>query len=166
MLNGWVSYAMLKQDYTAVYWRTDVHIASIFAAAALYLLLRPHLGSIGAHPILRWLSPIALALGFAFSIEAMPAEYHFILGTLCFATAVITLEAAPNIIRAAFSWPALTWFGVLSYSLYLWQQPFYKLLDHYPAALPFLLAGALAAGLASYHFIEQPARRFLNRVWV
>jgi peptidoglycan/LPS O-acetylase OafA/YrhL len=55
--------------------------------------------------------------------------------------------------------------GVLSYSLYLWQQPF---LNRHSAAwmsaFPMNLALAFAAALTSYYLIERPALRLRARI--
>jgi len=52
---------------------------------------------------------------------------------------------------------ALVWVGTMSYSLYLWQQPF---LDHRAhtafTAWPFNLGLALICAVASYYLIEKP----------
>jgi peptidoglycan/LPS O-acetylase OafA/YrhL len=53
---------------------------------------------------------------------------------------------------------AIIWVGTLSYSLYLWQQPFVG--TSLPAWLK--LAGALACAYASYSLVERPARRWIN----
>jgi peptidoglycan/LPS O-acetylase OafA/YrhL len=55
------------------------------------------------------------------------------------------------------SWSPVAFLGVLSYSLYLWQQPFVNrdgssVLTHFPLNCLF----ALSAALASYYFIETP----------
>ena len=57
----------------------------------------------------------------------------------------------------------LVWSGLLSYSLYLWQQPFLVM----NGPLNFLsarLTATLAAALLSYYLIERPALRFFNHV--
>lgn len=53
---------------------------------------------------------------------------------------------------------AIIWVGTLSYSLYLWQQPFAG--TSLPAWLK--LAGALACAHASYYLVERPVRRRIN----
>jgi peptidoglycan/LPS O-acetylase OafA/YrhL len=54
--------------------------------------------------------------------------------------------------------------GGLSYSLYLWQQPFInRHSDAWTAAFPVNVALALAAALVSYHVIEQPFLRLRAR---
>ncbi len=68
--------------------------------------------------------------------------------------------------------------GLYSFSLYLWQQVFYKLLQHWrdtgflsPAEglaarpVPVALAFTFAVNLLSYRLVEAPARRTINRKW-
>ena len=59
----------------------------------------------------------------------------------------------------------LGWLGLISYSLYLWQQPFLaprqvQLVHSFPLAL----ALALACATASYFLVEQPFLRLRDRV--
>jgi peptidoglycan/LPS O-acetylase OafA/YrhL len=58
----------------------------------------------------------------------------------------------------------ISWFGVISYSLYLWQQPF---LNRNSAAVwtsfPLNLALALLCAILSYYFIEKPVLRLRSR---
>lgn len=57
------------------------------------------------------------------------------------------------------SWRPLVWVGVISYSIYVWQQPFTLLGPHRLATIPLRLAGAMGAGILSYYFIERPCIR-------
>jgi peptidoglycan/LPS O-acetylase OafA/YrhL len=55
--------------------------------------------------------------------------------------------------------------GVLSYSLYLWQQPFFNPAATFAVArFPLNLAMAFSLALLSYYVIEQPALRFRTRL--
>ena len=57
--------------------------------------------------------------------------------------------------------------GVLSYSLYLWQQPFLnRHSSHAMAAFPLNIVFAFGAALASYYLIERPALRLRARIEV
>ena len=60
--------------------------------------------------------------------------------------------------------PALVWIGTLSYSLYVWQQPF---LDRHDlgwwAAFPINLVLAVALACASHYLIEKPCLRIGQR---
>ena len=69
-----------------------------------------------------------------------------------------------NLASRVLNWPPLVWLGVLSYSLYLWQQPF---LDHHTRALyasfPLNLVLALALAMLSYYTLERPLLRLRQR---
>jgi peptidoglycan/LPS O-acetylase OafA/YrhL len=56
------------------------------------------------------------------------------------------------------------WLGAISYSLYLWQQPF---LDRWSsaswAAFPLNIVVALVLAAASYHLVEQPGLKLRER---
>jgi len=63
------------------------------------------------------------------------------------------------------NWAPVTFVGVLSYSLYLWQQPF--LLHKSPHLLqrfPFNLALAVVVACASYYLVERPFLRLRRRL--
>lgn len=58
---------------------------------------------------------------------------------------------------AFLNWAPVQAIGVLSYSLYLWQQPFlHRGSDAWWAVFPLNLAAALAAAAASYFLVEKP----------
>ena len=64
----------------------------------------------------------------------------------------------------ALDWPAVRYVGVLSYSLYLWQQFFLTTLNPLSAArFPFNLAATFVAAMLSYHLVEQPVLRWRAR---
>lgn len=59
----------------------------------------------------------------------------------------------------------VAFFGVLSYSLYLWQQPFInRTSDALTARFPSSVLLAIACALVSYYLIERPALAFRARV--
>ncbi|CAN5178703.1 acyltransferase [soil metagenome] len=76
------------------------------------------------------------------------------------------LQRPRNAIGHILEWRPLVFLGLLSYSLYLWQQPFFfsthvNWMTAFPAnvLLPFPIA------MASYFLVEQPARRWLRKRW-
>lgn len=80
------------------------------------------------------------------------------------AISVNTIEFAAPAYRRLLSMNVLTWLGMLSFSLYIWQQPFFIATK---GGVPSILALplALACAIWSYVRVETPARRFLNRRW-
>jgi peptidoglycan/LPS O-acetylase OafA/YrhL len=60
--------------------------------------------------------------------------------------------------------PPLVWVGRLSYSIYLWQQPFVNRAGtHWLQSFPFNLAAGLGVAVLSYYFVEQPFLRLRDR---
>jgi peptidoglycan/LPS O-acetylase OafA/YrhL len=63
------------------------------------------------------------------------------------------------------NWRPLQVMGVLSYSLYLWQQPFLnRELTDVLHVFPNNVALAVAAGVASYYLVEAPSLRLRSRL--
>lgn len=87
------------------------------------------------------------------------------IAALCLAFSINFLHRTPALFRRLLSFGVLRWFGVCSFSLYMWQQPFYLAMlngDVHP------LAGGIAAlgvGAVCMYFFENPLRLFLNRAW-
>lgn len=155
--NGFLSRSVFGLDYFETYWRTDVHIASITAGAAIHLWI-----SDSKIHVPDWIAPMMLVAGVFFSLTIFPGPLTYTLGTTCFAIAVCTLGQAPAWFQRFFDNPAAVVLGLYSYSLYLWQQPFYKM--HVADEMSLVVGFALSAGLAvlSFHLVERPARTFLN----
>jgi peptidoglycan/LPS O-acetylase OafA/YrhL len=92
-----------------------------------------------------------------------------------FGWSVINLSLAVLIHRSVYhsrgligrilNWKPIAFVGVLSYSLYLWQQPF---LDRYSTAwvnrFPQNLAFSVAAALTSYLLLEKPLLKLRRRL--
>lgn len=60
--------------------------------------------------------------------------------------------------------PAATYIGLISYSLYLWQQPFLQKHDHWILGFPLNVLWAFLAAVLSYHCIEKPCLRLRTRL--
>lgn len=156
MLNGvrlWIE----THNYYMTYWRSDVRAASIFASVGLRVLAVR-----GRLDFLRrpWVAPTAFLAGLVLSTHHMPEPLKYSLATLAIALSVNTLETAPALGRRFLSSRVVGWFGVISYSLYIWQQPFYYSIDRY-GAVPMALA-AVAVAVLSFYMAENPVRRRLN----
>lgn len=90
---------------------------------------------------------------------------HLTAAPLLLAFAVNHLHALPLAAKKLLSAAWLRWLGVCSFSLYLWQQPFYHAAKHDPAHGMLYLIGAVAAGALSFHLFENPVRSRLNAWW-
>lgn len=133
----------------------------IFAAAALLLLFEgrqiPRLPSV--------VYPALVVLGIAMHWWSMPASVRMLAGVGMFALTVNLLFNAPPAVHAALSLKPLRMLGLWSFSIYIWQQPFYLLSKYHglPPVLGLLLA--IGCGIASFYLVESPARSWLNRKW-
>lgn len=153
--NGIVQ-TFLGGSYDNVYWRTGVRGASIMIGAVAFLCFRTRSAPLFV-PI------VAGIAGLALNLNAVPDYVKYSIGTTCLAVSLATLSSAPDWSRAILSNTFLRRIGVISFSLYLWQQVFYELRADYPR--PLLLLAALTMALASYYLVETPARTLLNRTW-
>lgn len=63
------------------------------------------------------------------------------------------------------NFPFITWMGAISYSLYVWQQPFLNRNDqtHWWTAFPQNVFLALAAAACCYYFLERPVLRLRDQ---
>jgi peptidoglycan/LPS O-acetylase OafA/YrhL len=157
VIDGSVSTWRFSQDYYAAYWRTDIRMGSILMGTAAFMLKSQGLFRVSGN----W--PLAIGLlGLLLNINIVPDPLKYSVGSLCLALAVANLDSAAPALKKLLSARAVVWVGLASYSLYIWQQPFAELWPHSLILRIPRLGGAFACAIASYYFIEQPARRWLN----
>lgn len=167
MADGVISSVVLKQDWFKGYWRTDTHVASILMSVIIYLAIRQY-HAIDFRKMPRVLPLVCVVLGASMFMARLPWAASYTVGTALLALGVCTLDGAAGWFLKALSNRFLTWVGMLSYSFYLWQQPFYwTALLNKSLTLDrcLLLAGGLVCGIASFYLLERPARKFLNRAF-
>jgi len=158
LINAGVQTYGMGLSYGEVFWRSDVRMASILMSAALCI----HFNQREPVRVQPYLLVLGLA-GIALNVNAVPDLLKYSVGTLCLAIVVNQAGQLPAWTLKLLSNRILVLFGVASYSLYLWQQPFYKAM-HGILSHPVMLAGALITGFLSYHLVEKPARRWLNGI--
>lgn len=147
-------------DYYAVYWHTHVRGASLLLGVIAYLALserQPKALDWTWWPIVFGIAGVVLHS----NRFADPIKYS--LGTACLALSLVLMPRAPRFALQVLENPLLLRIGVWSYSLYIWQQPFSKLAGEHLARLGYL-AIAVVAALLSFYLVEQPARKYLNRL--
>jgi len=164
IVNGYVNFSILHLADYQVYWRTDVRAASIFLSAATCLTF--HMLKVSER-LKATLSIACLPIALLLFWTAIPEYVRYSLATLALALSVNSLEAAPAVLRRGLSIKVFTGIGLISYSLYLWQQPFYSAANAVRDRLGLvgivvLLAAAFVAAVGSYFFVEQPARKAIN----
>lgn len=109
--------------------------------------------------------PLLILFGLFCYWWSIPLPVKGFIGVGVFAFVLNALATAPPTIQRIFSFAPLRKLGLWSFSLYLWQQVFY--LMHRKTGLPLwsALGLAMACGIGSYYFIENPTRHFLNTRW-
>lgn len=140
---------------------SEVAAFGIFASSLLFLCGAQRAGS-ALHPLAL---AALLAVGIAAHWWAVPVPVRLLVGCGAFALALNSLHRAPGILHRLLEWAPLRQAGTWSFSLYLWQQPFYQLVHHEGMHPALGLALSVIAGIAAFHTVEQPARAWLNRVW-
>jgi len=96
---------------------------------------------------------------------SIPMPVQLVFGMGLFAVVLQSLKTAPPSIQAMLSWKPLRMLGTWSYSIYLWQQPFFVAQDNGVILWYVSLPCAIACGLVSYYAVEAPARNYLNARW-
>jgi len=91
----------------------------------------------------------------------VPWYFTFIVAPALLAFSVNHLSEAPQVFQQLLSLLPLRLLGVWSYSIYLWQQPFYSFKSVFPSGLAF--ATAMLLSVASFYLFENPTRTWLNR---
>lgn len=143
------------------YLHTEVAGYGIFVSGLIFLALQRY--RLAAAPALLVVG--LLLLGGALHWWSVPAAAQKILGVGALALAVNLLPLTAPWLQRALSWRPLCLLGTWSFSLYLWQQPFYLATRPEDGSSWWGLAATLAAGLLSFYGLEQPLRRMLNRRW-
>ena len=150
-------------------WRTDLRMEPLAIGALLALLLAvPTTRSLLTHRFVQGPWPAAGALIFlclalltnALDVPVLRAFLPTMMW-LCVAVAInCSIHGRDSLLTTVLETKPLVWLGTLSYSLYLWQQPFAPRLPHVPTTwfrtFPVDLLLALFLATCSYYIIERP----------
>jgi peptidoglycan/LPS O-acetylase OafA/YrhL len=155
-------------------WRTDMVVQSLLIAAFLAVLLTvPR-----ARKILTYFTSRGLVIFFtvcALLASAVLLKGYFVsqICLFCFPLTVISTILHPeNLLGRLLETKLFATLGKMSYSLYLWQQLFFKRAEfpfapyplHYLQVWPWNLATLLLCAACSYYLIEKPFIRLGHRL--
>lgn len=141
---------------------SEVSAYGIFVSAFLLLMLNGR----KIPPVPLVVVPGLVAVGFALHWWSVPAPVSTIFGVGAFALAINLLERAPRLLHDVLSFRPLRQMGLWSFSIYIWQQPFYLYVLREGMAPWVGVMLAIGAGICSFYVLENPARIYLNRKWV
>jgi peptidoglycan/LPS O-acetylase OafA/YrhL len=184
-----LSYSTAHASYGSSPLHTHTECAAFgLLASAGYRLARHRLSFLRKIQ-LPWLAPMALVAG-CFFYSDQEAGVKSLVMTLCLAIAINHAAETYGWILEILSLPIIRWFGLCSFSMYLWQQMFFTPLlrqtpwmkdlwdglqsgamaYHLPLArdLPgyFLMATITLIGAFFFYALENPTRNYLNRRWI
>lgn len=143
-----------------------------FGAGGLLATLLPRLSSLPLyHKAIRsWWAPLLLVAAAGLDqLEHHPLVFYGVVQSVIYLTLAVwlhrTLVVDDDWLARLLNMRWLTWIGSISYSLYLWQQPFLapaelQLFHNFPLALGL----SLACAVASYHLVERPFLRLRDRI--
>ena len=140
--------------------RTEVAAFPLLLSCSLFLWLTRYPIKI---PSIVPLISFCAALGIALVSNSVFLSY---LGIPVFlAISVNTLNSAPVWMKSILSNFVLRWFGICSYSIYLWQQVFF-FLGRYAKGWNYYgllaVAGSLIVASCSFYFFENPIRKMVS----
>lgn len=161
LIGGWYWLQHSGQELYRLWLHTEVSGFGIFASG--FLLVWLHKRDIPRLPIVVY--PALFALALAMHWWVVPHPIRTVIGVGALALLVNILVQAPLLIQKALSWLPLRQLGIWSYSIYVWQQPFYLYVhrDGMPTWIAFI--SAITAGITSFYLVEKPVRAYLNRAW-
>ena len=166
-------YAFTKAGYIGGVFRYFPSVADFVATGCLLALYQPQLEKYResfkwkGFPLI-WAATISVpALGYlvmrdpqSYGLGHLPEMFGYSATTifnfgiaLCIQNAILTRPRVLN-------WRPVVWLGALSYSLYIWQMPFFNPHVHsWMTLFPVNVALALCAAAASFYGFEQPFLR-------
>lgn len=117
-----------------------------------------------------WSPIVALLFAFLCYTEYSPHwSAQWALSPFLLAFSVNHLNLTPIFFKSLLCFLPLRLLGIWSFSIYLWQQPFYYYGTHggnaFLFAGPLLLVVSILIGAASFYIIENPIRKYLNDKW-
>jgi peptidoglycan/LPS O-acetylase OafA/YrhL len=161
---------VLRNTYQ-INFRTDTHVDALFIPALIALLLYPLLRNQAARRwIPAWSFPILLALEIVLRF-ATPPFYSALQATVIPLLILSTVLHPGSIPGRVLEMKPIRWIGWISYSLYLWQQPFFG--DNFISSPPRLAAlrewpinllALLMCAIFSYYVVEKPFIRLGHKL--
>jgi peptidoglycan/LPS O-acetylase OafA/YrhL len=137
-------------------------VASHLLISAGYRLIREKNG----FNVPRYLPLIAIALAPVCYSKMVPWWSASLFSPFILAFSINHLSQTYDWFKLALSTPILKFLGIWSFSLYLWQQPFYAYKASFPGGSLMALTAAFALSLFCFYVWEQPIRSWLNKHWL
>lgn len=154
----YAKYPGLIGDFADPQIRTETAAANLLLSAG-YFLVRERF----VKYVRPWMPVVSFFMAATSYADFAPWWYSNLCTPFLLAFTINHLSEVWAPIRQALANPVLRLFGLWSYSIYLWQQPFIHvkgIIGTVPA-----VAAAIFLGVASFYLLENPVRSWLNRKW-
>ncbi len=152
-------------DPYQVYFRTECRASSILLGAAAACLVSLEVGGRKSYfgvPTIAW-GLLALCWAMYFRLHTMSEFTKYTAGAVLLAVGLLLVSQHAK--SKLWAFPPLAWIGTASFSLYLWQQPFYIAVQKGKMTTGYAIVASIFSGLISYFLIEKPARNWINHRW-
>jgi peptidoglycan/LPS O-acetylase OafA/YrhL len=156
--------AVTGQPFDRIYFATDTRLDGLLLGTLLaHLMARPAAKfSVGPGAVAVALIGLAFLIGHDgfYDIRAQVAD-PLLAGLFSFAVIAYVAAHPASRTAKALSSRWLVWLGQISYGLYIWHYPFFKILREnlpWPQTLVWGSACSLACACVSYYLIERPYR--------
>ena len=137
--------------------RTETAVCFVFLSAAYNLLKAQY--DIRVNP---WVPVITMFLAFACYSMDLPKLLRVAVAPFLLAFTVNHLQEIAPVMRRLLTMGWLRYLGLWSFSIYIWQQPFYMFKSSIPLPSPIIALVTVAVGMASFYWYEQPVRSWIN----
>lgn len=113
--------------------------------------------------LLRYLPPYAAKVDLDFIFVALGITHGTIANFLIAIIVLYTITAKKGLWFSSLNSKVFNYIGILSYSIYLWQQLFISPYKHWETTFPQNLLFVLLAALFSYYLVEKPFLKLKNK---
>ena len=160
-LLGLYRYSQLPESEFRLYIiRTESAVVFILFSAGYGLLARYYNVSVPkAMPV------VCLLLALCCYLDVAPLWFVSSVSPVLLALAVNHISDMPAFAKSLLSNSVVRYFGLWSYSIYLWQQIFFENAWRLPGGRFTAVLLAILTGVISYYVLEQPMRRWINNKW-
>jgi peptidoglycan/LPS O-acetylase OafA/YrhL len=143
-----------------ILFRTETAISFIAFSAGYGMLVRKYNVQFPCY-----LSPLCLLGAATTYVSGVPSWIGVVFSPVLLGISINHIMESPPAYKKLLNIQWLRWLGLLSYSIYLWQQIFYRFSYAIPfgAFTGFILA--IAMGVASFYLLENPLRKYINHRW-
>lgn len=140
--------------------RTESAASFIFFSAGYGLLKRQYNWQLAP-----WFVLLCFGMAILCYVYKLPLHLRYGFAPIMLGVVVNHLDQIPTWFHRILSLRIIGWFGICSYSIYMWQQVFFEYAWALPGERVTGLICAITVGVTCYYFFENPIRHSINNRW-